>query len=353
MELINLLKKNWRFVIFGVILIIAGFLLANRFFFAPKKNLYETAKVTKADLKITVSASGKIKSDEEATLKFQTSGRLAWVGVKKGDKVTKWQAIASLDKEELKKTLNQELLDYMGKRWDFEQTTQDTYRDLALTETIRRVKDKSQFDLDRSVLDVEIADIAIKYGTIYSPINGIVTEISAPYPGTNIVSATDKFVISNPDKLIFSANVDEADIGKIKSGMSAQIILDAYPDEIITSIIEQIEFTSTLTSGGGTAYAVKFSLPSNQDEKYRLEMNGDAEILISQKNQVLVIPQEAIREENGNQYVWLADNQKPIRKTVQIGETANFMTEIIQGLNEGDQVITSGFKLFEKTDANQ
>lgn len=324
-----------------------GFIVGSKFIFAKKKPPFETALVEKTDLLETVSAAGKIKADEEVTLKFQTLGHLAWVGVKKGDRVKQWQAIASLDRNELEKELKLELIDYMNKRWDYEQTTQDTYRDLALTETIRRAKEKSQFDLDRSVLDVEISDIALKYATIYSPIDGIVTKIDAPYAGVNVTALTE-YVIANPDTLVFSANIDEADIGKILTGLPAQITLDAYPEEIFQAVIDQVEFTSTITSGGGTAYAIKFHLPENPNEKFRLEMNGDAEILISQKNQVLVVPQEAIREEDGTKYVWLMENQKPTKKNVQTGVTANFVTEITEGLNEGDQVITSGFKLLEK-----
>jgi len=51
--------------------------------------------VKKKDLLESVSASGKVEAEEEAVLTFQTSGRLAWVGVKEGDRVEQWQAIAS------------------------------------------------------------------------------------------------------------------------------------------------------------------------------------------------------------------------------------------------------------------
>src|SRR4030066_1972411 len=79
---------------------------------AKPEQKYETAKVQKEDLTDTVSASGTIGAENQVDLKFQTSGLLTWVGVKEGDSVKKWQALASLDKRELEKTLQKYLLDF-------------------------------------------------------------------------------------------------------------------------------------------------------------------------------------------------------------------------------------------------
>lgn len=338
--------KYFIIIVLVVVLTIFGFQSAKG---KTKKHSLKTAKAVKKDLLQTVSASGKIKADEEVTLKFKTSGRLAWVGVKKGDKVKKWQAIASLDKKELKKNLKKELLDYMDERWDFEQTNLDDYRDSVLTETIRRVKEKSQFDLDKTVLDVELADIALKYSLLITPINGIVTKVEAPYAGVNITPATAEFVISNPDKLIFSANIDEVDISKVKVGQSAFLVLDAYPEEKIKAKVSKIGFSSTTTTGGGTAFPVEFKLgPNTEDEKFKLGMNGDTEIIISQKKKVLTIPFEAVRENNDNTYVYVLKGKKPEKKQVKIGFSNDVDTEILSGLAENEMVVISGISSFKK-----
>lgn len=344
----NLLKSKWKLFL-GLLIIIALVIVGFRLIGArSKKNDLKTTTVKKKDIAQIISASGKIKSDEEATLKFQTSGRLSWVGVKEGDKVKKWQAIASLDKKELEKELKQELLDYMNERWDFEQTSMDDYRDQALTETIRRVEEKAQFDLDRVVLDVEIADIALKYSTLITPIEGIVTEIEAPYAGVNITPATAEFVVSNPDKLIFSANVDEVDIATVKKGQKGILFLDAYLEEEIKTQVEQVEFTSTTTSGGGTAFRVKFQLPPNTaEEKFKLGMNGDVEIFIEEKKDILVVPFETVQEDDQGTYVWLMKENKPVRQPVKTGISNDVYTEIVEGLQEKDKVIISGLEKYK------
>lgn len=330
-------KKIFLFII----LLLLGGIFAGRKLTAPKTPQYETAKVRKKDLTLTVSASGEIKSDEEASLRFQTSGQLAWVGVKKWDKVKKWQAIAALDRRELEKTLKKELIDYMNERWDYEEVTRDTYKDQVITDTIKRVMEKGGFDMERSVLDVEIADIALKYATLISPIDGIVTNVEAPYAGVNITPATAEFIISNPEKLVFSVNVDEADIGQIKEGQKAEIVLDAYPDEEITSHVEQVEFTATSTSGGGTAFVVKFKLPPNTpDEKFKLGMNGDIEIIIEEKKEVLTLPIEAIKQKEGKKVVGLLEEDKVKEIEVETGLETETEVEITRGLEKGQKVIT-------------
>lgn len=348
-KVLSFIKTRKTLVVVSLVLLIIGLFVGNSLF-TPKKPKYQAALVEKKDLSSIVSASGKVKSDEEATLKFQTSGNLAWIGVKQWDRVSKWQAVACLDKEKLQKELEQELLDYMNERWDHEELMEHTYKDQALTEVIRIAKDKSQFDLTRVVLDVEISNIAIKYACLVAPIDGIVTEITAPHVGTNIYSVSDEIVISNPDKAVFSANVDEVDIGRVKKGMMAKVVLDAYPEEEINSLVEEVEFSSTVTSGGGTAFAVTFSLPPNTEgEKFKLGMNGDVEILTERKAEILVVPFEAIQESDDlGEYVWVVKNGQPEKQAIKVGISNDLETQILEGLNAGDQIVISGFKTLEK-----
>ena len=348
-KVISFIWQRKIFLASLIFLFLLGF-FGFRFFAAKKQPKIQTTTVKRKDIGLVISASGEIKSEEEATLRFQTSGQLAWVGVKKGDKVKKWQAVASINIKELEKTLHQELLDYMNERWDYEQTNLDTYKDAALSETIRRAKEKAQFDLDRTVLDVEIADIALKYSTLVSPIDGIVTEITCPYPGINVYFVSDKIVITSPEKLYFSASIDEIDIAKIKTGQQASLLLDAYPDEQISTSVHEVDFTATTTSGGGTAFNIKFLLPPNtENEKFKLGMNGDVEVFVEERKDVLSVPVTVVSEgeENGT-YVWVLKDNTPVVKPVTTGISDDINIEIVNGLGEGELIITSGFKELEK-----
>jgi len=228
----------------------------------------------------SLSLAGEIKAEREVNLKFKTSGKLVWVGVKKGDRIKKWQAVASLDKKQLEKTFKKEMNDYMNERWDFEQT-QDDYQETKerylITDEIKRILEKAQFDLNNSILDAEIADLAVKYSTLVSPIGGLVTRVDQPIAGVNITPATAVFTVSDPDSLYFEAEADEEDVVQISEGMEGTIVLDAYPEENIKTKILSIDF-APISGETSTVYAAKFSLPENKNLRFRIGMAGEIEL---------------------------------------------------------------------------
>jgi len=329
-------------IVLPLIVIIVAFFTYQKFVPKPPEKLYDLTAVKKNDLTQTVTASGKIHSQTEVELKFQTSGQLAWIGVKQGDPVKKWQAIASLDKRTLKKQLEQELIDYSKERNDFEEDRLETYdpNDMEITQTIKRILQKNQWDLQRAVLDVELQDIALKYATLITPIDGLVTTIDIPVAGVNITPATARFVVADSDHLVFEAEIDEADIGLIQASQSAQIILDAFPNDPITATVDWVDFNSTLDSSGSTIYIVKFYL-SNQDKKLRLGMNGEVTIITQKRQQVLTIPFLSLIEDQNGSKVQLVKDGKVVDQPVTTGIMGESDIEILMGLQEGQTIVVS------------
>jgi len=331
-----------KFVIAAIILIIV---LAFAWQVLGKKpEKFETVKVKRTDLTQIVSASGKTKSQNQVDLKFQTSGQLAWVGVKEGDSVQKWQAIAQLDTRELQKTLEKYLRDYSKQRNDFEETFRVTYKgqkpEQALTDTAKRILEKNQWDLDKAVLDVELKDISLKLATLVTPIEGIVTHIDTPVAGVNITPAAAIFTIADLKTVVFSGTIDEVDIGQVRLGQKAQVILDSYPEEKFEGEVIKIGFSSVTTSGGGTAFPVEVSVPSNENLKFKIGMNGDVEILTQKKENVLVVPSLSIFTRDGKNFVWKIVSGKTQKQEIVKGVESQEKTEIISGLNENDEVIS-------------
>ncbi len=301
-------------------------------------------KVERKKLTEKLTIPGEVNAEEKASLKFQTSGLLSWVGVKEGDWVKKGQAIASLDQRELKKRLERELNDYMTVRWDFEQTHEDykDYKDrYLLTDEMKRILEKAQFGLSNAVIDVELADLALKYATITTPIAGLVTHIDTPLAGINITPATATFEIVNPDSVYFEARIDELEIGKVKEGQKVIITLDSYPDKTFEGLVSTIDFAAS-TVGGSKVFLTKISLPQNSNRQFRLGMGGDAEIILSEKENVLVIPTEALVQREKN-FVWTVDSEgKARKKEVDVGLSTDEEVEIINGLEEGEEVVSKG-----------
>lgn len=193
--------RNIVIVLVVSVILFAGFQVYSVF---ARTTKYETAEVKKTTITQQVSASGEIKSEDEVELKFPASGKLVYFAVKKNDRVKKWGYIASLDKKELKKTLDKTLRDYSKKRWDFEQDKQTTYKDQVMTDTVRRILEKNQFDLDKAVFDVELSDFAAKNADLFSPIDGVVTRIHTQ-AGTSVIAGTTPIAtVTNPEIYILS-----------------------------------------------------------------------------------------------------------------------------------------------------
>jgi len=336
----------------SILIIVALILLAGFFFIrlnkkspqGPDLKKAQTVQVKKGNITKTLIFSGKIDAENFAVLHFQASGQLAWLGVKEGDLVKKWQAVASLDKESLKKSLEKEMNDYLTSRWNFEDT-QDQYKEtknrFLITPELQRILDRQQYTLNNSVLDYEIANLAVKYATLISPLSGIVTGIENSTVGVNITPLNFSVTIIDPSSINFKSEVDEEDVKYLSEKQNAIIILNSFSGLEINSFLTDISFTP-IEGQTSTTYKIKFSLPlDNSELKYRLGMNGDAKIVLEEKDNVLLIPIDAYLEEGDKKYVYLKDSKfkKIFRQEIKTGLESDEEIEIIDGLTERQTIV--------------
>jgi HlyD family secretion protein len=260
------------------------------------------------------------------------------LGAKEGESVKKWQSIATIDRSTLQKQLEQNLNAYMKERYDFE-NTRDDIKDRVLDTAENRSVAQQQYDLDNTVLNVEIQSIAIDNTTIFSPFDGILTVSPTNVTGAQLLS-TDYFEIVNPQSLIFRASVDEVDMYRIAKGQSGRISLDAYDEETIDSYISYISYTSSETSSG-TVFLIEFPIVDGDINKYRIGMNGDVSITIAEKSNVITIPLDCISEHDNKVFVNIkADNkEQQVEREIKTGLESEDKVEVLEGLGESDQVV--------------
>jgi RND family efflux transporter MFP subunit len=291
--------------------------------------------VKRGDLKSELTLSGEIGADEKAVLRFQTGGLLSWVGVKEGGYVQKYRTIAILDQRSVRKNLDKKLNDYSKTRADFDET-KDDYKDKILTDEIKRILEKSQYDLNNSVIDVELQDLSLKLSTITTPIEGIVTKVETPFSGINISATQAPFEVVNPKSIYFKVTADQTEITSLHENQEGKIVFDAYPDDELEASIDTISF-SPETDESGTVYAIKVSLGvENADYKYKLGMTGDITFIIDEKQNVLYLPIQYIKSDEKGKYVLKGNNKE--KTYVKTGLETNTEIETTSGLNEGEVV---------------
>ena len=333
------MRKYWiKIVIIGA-LIVAAFLIIRQLQAGniAKKVIAYTVK--RQDLSDILSLSGHIDASEHAVMRFQTSGQIAWVGVKEGDTVAKYQSLASLDQQILKKQLQKYLNTYLKTRDTFDQN-KDTYKDQVVTDAIKRIGDQAQQDLNNSVIDVQLQDLTIRFSNLWTPIEGIVTRVDSPVAGVNISVPTQaEFEVINPQTIYFSSVADQTDVVNLKVGLTGNLVLDAYPGQKISGTIIQIGFLPK-PGEAGTVYEVKVRFnKENNSYQYRFGMTGDINFVLKEKKDVLSLPKNLVKEEQGQKFVYLHQRNKTTRKNVVIGETIDNQVEITLGLSELDVVV--------------
>lgn len=302
----------------------------------------QTTSVQTKTLESTVVASGKVKSTQMANLRFSTSGKISWLGIQKGDYVRQGQIIAKLNTQELEKRFQKDLNLYFKTRLDFDEL-KDSQEDKVITDTLKRLAQKSQVDLDNAVIDVELRGLAIKFASLPSPIEGYVIEEPTFWAETNVFPADVIAKIASVSQPIFVAEVDETEVGKIKTNQKVHLTFDAFPEEELQTTVKTIYPQAITTSTGATIYEVVFELPREKDLK--LGMNGQARITIDQAENAVVVPTEAIL---AGQFVWVKTDREFQKRQVSTSLKTETESQILTGLQEAEIIIISGFEEIEK-----
>lgn len=328
-------KKAKKWIIW--ILIIAAVAFGGyKYFQKEEVNPYVTEKVSKGRLVQTVSVTGKFNSDRTADMAFKSSGRITVLKTDIGDKVVKGQLIGTIDKSVLYEQLRQAEADIKAQK--------KTISDMV---DKRDTTTKDQRDSQRAVLQkIEAGRDAIlrqmRETSIYSPIDGIV--IAKNYNVAEMATAGSPIVtIADPNDLVIESNVPEVDIADIQIGQSADIVFDSLTDQdVFKARVVEIYPASTVIQDV-VYYKVKLRLESD-DQRLKIGMSCDIDVLIDEKDEVLMVSRRAVKSEEGRQYIEILKTdgkETAIEKVyVETGLSGDGgMIEVKSGLSEGQEII--------------
>lgn len=333
-------RRHWKLSLFLLLVILGiGYVVYKQTHKPPPQ--LEFVQVTQGDLTKTLNVSGVVDAKQKASLRYAAGGKVVYVGAKEGDIIKKGQTLARVDTRDLQKRLQQDLNLYFNQRMTFESNAEDR-RDIAPTNDLNRASQQDQKTLENSVLSVEIRDIAIRDANLVSPIGGFL--VSAPTTVAGVVlTPTDVFEVVDPASLIFKAAVSETDIALVQKGQIASIELDAFPDEPLNASVSSVAYRSS-QSAKGTVFVVELPLPITSSEsavnRYRLGMNGDTDITVDTRTNVLQIPLDSLIERDDKKYVQKRTGPNSAEEVeIQTGLENDEMVEVTSGLQAGDEVV--------------
>ena len=360
-----------KFVV--IILAVAAAAALVWWFFVREKPFiatYQETKIERADLSVSVSATGMVEPVSQVEVGTQVSGIVSRLYVDYNSNVKKGQVIAELDKTNLlselasKKKSNlasaKSEYDYQLKNYERQKTLHEQHLIAeAEYETAYNtyLRAKNSYEIAKN--DVAKAQTNLGYATIYSPIDGVVLSKSVE-EGQTVASSFNTptlFVIANDlTNMQVVANVDEADIGNVQMGQKVVFSVDAFPNESFQGQVTQVRQEAT-TSNNVVTYEVVISAP-NPDLKLKPGLTANVTIYTVERQNVLCVATKALRfnpsaEENtagpndtivdckGRHKLWTRKGHVFTAHPVKIGISSGNNTEILSGMKEGEAVIMS------------
>lgn len=301
----------------------------------------DTTIAQRGKLTETISGSGEVNADKNATLAFPTSGKISWIKVANGDLVKRGQGLAAIDQTTLDAAY-QQAQNMVRKYSATVDNIHDQVKDNSSDESFaqRDLRTSAEATNDFYYNNLRIAEYNLKNAVLVAPFAGIATNLASGVTVGAAVSITPILNVVDPTTTYFDAEIGELDISKIKVDQKVTLTLDAFPDDKYNQTVKSIGFSPVTTSTGGVAYKVRVALPENVNYKYKLGMNGDAEFITNEKDNVLLVPATALVENDNGNFVWLIVNNKAKKVPVTVGASSVDQFEIISGINEGDRVIS-------------
>ncbi len=350
------MKKKITIIIVLIILVFFTVFL-NKFLLRSQNDIaseFKTTTVVRRDIGSTIMATGIIKPMVGAEVKVgsRISGIVKKLRVNIGDFVKKGQIIAEIDEPEYKAILNQSIAALKSAQAEYEYAKMNFERQSSLLK--QNFISQQQYDLAENSLkvteaklnkaeaDVEYEKVQVSYTKIYSPISGVIGSISTQ-EGEAVAArfaAPTFMTIIDLTRLEVHAYVDETDIGRIEVGQEAIFTVDTYQDAEFKGKVTAI-YPKAVIKDNVVNYIAIIQITDFQEKTLRPEMTTFATIFLEKRKDVVVVPTRAVRRERGENFVSVLDGKNIVKRGVTVGWKDDGYTEIISGLNEGEEVVVS------------
>ncbi len=216
----------------------------------------------------------------------------------------------------------------------------ETLKDVQEGESVERIA-IARNDVAQKELALERVQKNLEDYELRAPFDGVLRKIDFKV-GDNLLADEDKFAyLENPDLLKITILLDQIDIVKIKEGYRTRIVFDALPEQEFWGEIEEIDQTPVEQSGV-VSYGATITLHKD-DEPIFSGMTTSIEVFISEKADVLLVPSLVITSRNGATYVQQMKNGVPREAEVVTGLSDGENTEIMSGLQAGDEIVVTNF----------
>lgn len=299
----------------------------------PGKIPVETAPVVAASLSERVTAVGTLISNESVTIRPEVAGRIIEIGFQEGKSVKKGDVLIKLDDalpraEFAEAQARLELAERNSKR------TEELFSNRVAT---GRSRDEARSNLAISTATVELARVKLAKYTITAPFDGI-AGLRQVSQGDYVGAGEDLFNLEAIDPVKADFRIGERYLPAIRAGQPIEVKVDAYGGRLFQGDVYAIDPKIDAT---GRSIIIRARI-DNSEQLLRPGLFARIALIIETKPNALSVPEQAIVPRGQNQYVYRIVDGKAQQIEVRLGTRREGRVEIVDGLSEGDTVITAG-----------
>ena len=379
--------KKSKILIILLILGVGGYFVYDKFFnIKDEKVEFITKKAKKGSFSKKVDATGEIFATELIDVGAQVSGQIKKLYVKLGDQVKKGDMIASIDSSTQQNSIDNKeaqlaiykaqlesakvALNIAKTQFDRENalfaknaTSKQEFESAKNTFSANSAKIKElEAQIKQTNIELSTAKINLGYTKITAPRDGTVVSVQVEEGQTVNANQTTPTIVNIADlsHVKMKMQIAEGDITKIKVGTPVEYSILSEPTKKFQTIVSSIDpglttlsdgsygssssSKSSYSSSSSSSSAVYYyaqSIVDNKDGILRIGMTTQNELLIANVEGAIIVPSIGIKKDENGTFVYVLKDGKPVKTAVKTGIKDNLDTQIISGINEGDEIITS------------
>ena len=379
--------KKSKILIILLILGVGGYFVNDKFFKVKEEEVeFITKKAKKGSFSKKVDATGEIFATELIDVGAQVSGQIKKLYVKLGDQVKKGDMIASIDNSTQQNSIDNKeaqlaiykaqlesakvALNIAKTQFDRENalfsknaTSKQEFESAKNTFSSNSAKIKElEAQIKQTNIELSTAKINLGYTKITAPRDGTVVSVQVEEGQTVNANQTTPTIVNIADlsHVKMKMQIAEGDITKIKVGTPVEYSILSEPTKKFQTTVSSIDpglttlsdgsygssssSKSSYSSSSSSSSAVYYyaqSIVDNKDGILRIGMTTQNELLIANVEDAIIVPSIGIKKDENGTFVYVLKDGKAVKTAVKTGIKDNLDTQIISGINEGDEIITS------------
>ncbi|MHB8580192.1 MAG: efflux RND transporter periplasmic adaptor subunit [Ignavibacteriaceae bacterium] len=291
----------------------------------------EVGKIQRKDFQIMRNFTGTLEGEEQANIVAKIQEKITSIKVKVGDRVKPGDIILKLDKSGASSQYYQTKANFDNAAQNLERM-KALYREGAIA---KQMLDGAQTAFDISKANFNAAKSMVE---LESPISGIVTLIDWNLGDITVPGKVIATVASIGNMKIFF-NVNELDVPNFAVGQYAEIFSEQRQDLVKKGKIFQISKSADVQS---RSFEIRAIFPNTNDKWFKPGMFCRVNVQLNSKKGTLVVPNKAIVIQDNRKGVYVIENNHATFRAIETGNTNGDLTEILNGLKEGETIATLG-----------